>query len=160
MLEVHSPIGNIFDEGFEDLEHEDFERLKISRTEIEKRVLRKQTDCGTDIGFKLDPGVRLRHGDIIKNKDSKIIVEQLPERVISVRFADKTPTDIKILLGHMIGNMHRPISIQHEEILIPILADSEKDTFSKIIGHLIHHIEMKIDQRVFISQSGVTPHGH
>ncbi len=160
MLEVHSPIGNIFDEEFRDLQNSDFERLKISRIELEKRILRKQTDCGTDVGFKLDPGVRLRHGDIIKNKDSKIIVDQLPERVISVRFKDASPTDVKILLGHMIGNMHRPISIQNEEILIPILADSEKDSFSKIIGNLIHHIELKIDQRIFISQSGVTPHEH
>ncbi|MFB5608378.1 MAG: urease accessory protein UreE [Candidatus Nitrosomaritimum yanchengensis] len=160
MLEVHAPIGNILDEEFKDLQNEDFERLKISRTELEKRILRKQTDCGTDIGFKLDPGVRLRHGDIIKNKDSKIIVEQLPERVISVKFKETAPTDVKILLGHLIGNMHRPISIHHEEILIPILADSEMDSFSKIIQNLIHHIEMKIDSRVFIPQSGVTPHEH
>lgn len=160
MLEVHSPIGNIFDEEFQDLQNSDFERLKISRTELEKRILRKETDCGTDVGFKLDPGVRLRHGDIIKNKDSKIIVEQLPERVISVKFKETAPIDVKILLGHMIGNMHRPISIHHEEVLIPILADSEMDSFAKIIHHLVPHLEMKIDQRIFISQSGVTPHEH
>ncbi|MDH3610901.1 MAG: Urease accessory protein [Nitrosopumilus sp.] len=160
MLEVHAPIGNIFEEEFKDLQNGDSERLRISRIELEKRILRKQTDCGTDLGFKLDPGVRLRHGDIIKNKDSKIIVEQLPERVISVKFKENTTSDVKVLLGHMIGNMHRPISIRKEEVLIPILADSERDTFSKIIGHLIDHIELKIDQRVFISQSGVTPHEH
>ena len=160
MLEVHAPVGNIFDEEFKELQNEDFERLKISRTELEKRILRKQTDCGTDIGFKLDPGVRLRHGDIIKNKDSKIIVEQLPERVISVMFKENAPTDVKILLGHMIGNMHRPISIHHGEILIPILADSEMESFAKIIHHLVHYLEMKIDNRVFISQSGVTQHEH
>jgi len=160
VLEVHAPIGNIFEEEFKDLQNGDSERLRISRIELEKRILRKQTDCGTDLGFKLDPGVRLRHGDIIKNKDSKIIVEQLPERVISVKFKENTTSDVKVLLGHMIGNMHRPISIRKEEVLIPILADSERDTFSKIIGHLIDHIELKIDQRVFISQSGVTPHEH
>lgn len=160
MLEVHAPIGNIFDEEFRDLQNKDFERLKISRMELEKRILRKQTDFGTDIGFKLDPGVRLRHGDIIKNKDSKIIVEQMPEKVISVKFKETAPVDFKILLGHMIGNMHRPISIHNEEILIPILADSEMDSFSKIIHHLVHHIKMKIENRVFIPHSGVTSHEH
>ena len=77
MLKVNSPIGNIFlDKEFDDLKNEKFERLKISRLDLEKRILRKKTDRGTDIGWNLDPGVRLRPGDVFKNEDQKIVLEQ------------------------------------------------------------------------------------
>ena len=63
MLEVSSPIGNIFlDKGFDELKSKNFERLKISRMELEKRILRRKTDRGTDVGLNLEPGVKLRHG--------------------------------------------------------------------------------------------------
>ena len=47
MLEINSPVGNIFlDEGFNDLKEGNFERLRISRMELEKRILRRMTDTG------------------------------------------------------------------------------------------------------------------
>jgi len=81
VLEVNLPVGNIFlDEGFDDLKNGNFEKLKISRMELEKRILRRMTDRGTDVGLNLESGVRLRHGDVLKNGDTKIVVEQLPEK--------------------------------------------------------------------------------
>ncbi len=54
MLEVNSSVGNIFlDEGFDDLKSGNFEKLKISRIELEKRILRRKTDRGTDVGLNL-----------------------------------------------------------------------------------------------------------
>jgi len=127
VLEVNSPVGNIFlDEGFDDLKNGNFEKLKISRMELEKRILRRKTDRGTDIGLNLESGVKLRHGDVIKNGDMKIVIEQLPEKIITVRLKDKKMTDVMVLLGHIIGNRHRPISINTDKISFPIQADSEK----------------------------------
>ena len=121
MLKVNSPIGNIFlDKEFDDLKNEKFERLKISRLDLEKRILRKKTDRGTDVGWNLDPGVRLRPGDVFKNEDQKIVLEQLPEKVISVKIKTKTKPEVMFLLGHIVGNRHRPVSLQGEEILFPI----------------------------------------
>ncbi|HJJ22299.1 MAG TPA: Urease accessory protein [Nitrosopumilus sp.] len=160
MLEVNSPIGNIFlDEGFDDLKSKNVERLVISRMELEKRILRRKTDRGTDIGLKLDPGIRLRHGDVIKNGDTKIVVEQLPEKVISVRLKTKN-MDVMILLGHIIGNRHRPISIQKEEILFPIQADSEKEVFTKLFQSIINYIEMTVEEKIFSPHSGADIHEH
>ena len=45
--------------------------------------------------------------------------------------------DVMTLLGHIIGNRHRPISIQSEEILFPIQADSEKEVFTKLFQNII-----------------------
>ncbi len=161
MLEVNLPVGNIFlDEGFDDLKNGNFEKLKISRMELEKRILRRKTDRGTDVGLNLEPGVKLRHGDVIKNGDMKIVVEQLPEKIITVRIKDKKMTDVMILLGHIIGNRHRPISIKNEEISFPIQADSEKEVFTKLFQSIINHIEMTVEEQIFSPQSGADVHEH
>jgi len=161
VLEVNSPIGNIFlDEGFDDLKNGNFEKLKISRMELEKRILRRKTDCGTDVGLNLEPGLKLRHGDVIKNGDMKIVVEQLPEKIITVRLKNKKMTDVMVLLGHIIGNRHRPISIKSDEISFPIQADSEKEVFTKLFQSIIKHIEMTVEERIFSPHSGADVHEH
>ncbi len=161
MLEVNSPVGNIFlDEGFDDLKSGNFEKLRISRMELEKRILRRKTDRGTDIGLNLDSGVKLRHGDVIKNGDMKIVVEQLPEKIITVRLKNKEMTEIMVLLGHIIGNRHRPVSIKNNEISFPIQADSEKEVFTKLFQSIIDHIEMTVEEQIFSSHSGADTHEH
>ncbi len=161
MLEVNLPIGNIFlDEGFDDIKNGNFEKLKISRMELEKRIFRRKTDRGTDVGLNLDPGVKLRHGDVIKNGDMRIVVEQLPEKIITVRLKNKKMTDVMVLLGHIIGNRHRPISIKNNEISFPIQADSEKEVFTKLFQSIINHIEMTVEERIFSPHSGADVHEH
>lgn len=161
MLEVSVPIGNIFlDKEFDELKNNNFERLKLSRTELEKRILRRKGDLGTDIGLKLEPGIKLRHGDVINNKDTKILVEQLPEKVIVVKPKTKNLVDVMVLLGHIIGNRHRPISINGDEISFPIQADSEKDVFVKLFQNIISHLEIKIEEQIFLPSTGADVHEH
>ncbi len=161
MLEVNLPVGNIFlDEGFDDLKSGNFEKLKISRMELEKRILRRKTDRGTDVGLNLESGVKLRHGDVIKNGDMEIVVEQLPEKIITVRLKNKKMTDVMVLLGHIIGNRHRPISIKNDEISFPIQADSEKEVFTKLFQSIINHIELTVEERIFYPHSGADVHEH
>jgi urease accessory protein len=161
VLEVNSPVGNIFlDEGFDDINSGNFEKLKISRMELEKRILRRKTDRGTDVGLNLKSGIKLRHGDVIKNGDTKIVVEQLPEKIITVRLKNKKMTDVMVLLGHIIGNRHRPISIKSDEISFPIQADSEKEVFTKLFQSIINHIEMTVEERIFLPHTGADVHEH
>jgi len=161
VLKVNSPVGNIFlDEGFDDLKSGNFEKLRISRMELEKRILRRKTDRGTDVGLNLEPGVKLRHGDVIKNGDMEIVVEQLPEKIITVRLKNKEMTEVMVLLGHIIGNRHRPVSIKKDEISFPIQADSEKEVFTKLFQSIINHIEMTVEERIFSPHSGADIHEH
>jgi len=161
VLEVNAPIGNIFHgEAVDDLIEGDFEKLKISRIELEKRILRKTTDRGTDVGLKLEPGIKLRHGDIFKNGGKKIVVEQLPEKVISVKLKATNNSEVMVLLGHIIGNRHRPISIQGEEILFPIQADSEKEVFTKLFHSIANYIEITVEEQIFSPHSGADVHEH
>ncbi len=161
MLEVNASIGNIFlDEEFDELKSGNFERLKLSRIELEKRILRKKADQGTDVGLKLDPGVKLCHGDVINNGNMKIVVEQLPEKVISVKLKTKSMVEVMVILGHIIGNRHRPISIQREVISFPIQADSEKEVFTKLFQSIINHIEITVEEQIFSPHSGANVYEH
>ena len=122
--------------------------------------MRRKTDRGTDVGLNLEPGIKLRHGDVIKNGDMKIVVEQLPEKIITVRLKNKKMADVMLLLGHIIGNRHRPISIKGDEVSFPIQADSEKDVFTKLFQNIINHIEITIEEKIFFPHSGADIHEH
>ena len=161
MLMASSPVGNIFsDEEFADLKNKNFERLQISRLELEKRILRRKTDRGTDVGLNLEQGVKLCNGDVIKNGDSVIVIEQLPEKVITVKLKTTSTASVAVLLGHIIGNRHRPISIQSKEISFPIQADSEMAVFAELFENIIKYIEMNIEEQVFSANSGADIHEH
>ena len=157
MININSILGNIFKETR--LESTNFEKLTISRIDLEKRILRKKTDLGTDIGINLDSGIKLQHGDIIGNNETKIIVEQIPEKVISVKLKENNE-NIAILLGHIIGNRHRPIAIKDKIILFPIQEDSELEIFQRLFKEIIDHIELKIVEEIFLPHTSADVHEH
>ena len=157
MININSILGNIFKETSS--ESTNFEKLIISRIDLEKRILRKKTDLGTDIGINLDSGIKLQHGDIIGNNETKIIVEQIPEKVISVKLKENNE-NIAILLGHIIGNRHRPIAIKEKVILFPIQEDSELEIFQRLFKEIINHIELKIVKEVFLPHTSADVHEH
>ena len=128
-------------------------------TNLEKRILRKKTDLGTDIGINLDSGIKLQHGDIIGNNETKIIVEQIPEKVISVKLKENNE-NIAILLGHIIGNRHRPIAMKDKVILFPIQDDSELEIFQRLFKEIIDHIELKIEEEIFLPHTSADVHEH
>ena len=161
MLKIHSPIGNVFhDRKFANMNEGTYEVLKVSRIELEKRILRRMTQQGTDIGLSLEDGVKLRHGDVVGNEGHMIVIEQLPEKVIRIKVMNNNVKDVWILLGHIIGNRHRPISIEDEEVCFPILADSEIEIFSKLFSRIKEDIDMKIENRIFVPHSGADMHEH
>jgi len=157
VLNINSILGNIFKDT--NLEYESFEKLIISRIDLEKRILRKKTNLGTDVGINLNSSTKLQHGDIIGNHETKIIVEQMPEKIISVKLKENDEK-IAILLGHIIGNRHRPIAIKDKMILFPIQEDSELDIFQKLLKEIIDHIELKIEEEIFLPHTSADVHEH
>jgi len=157
MININSILGNIFKE--KNFEEKNFEEIKISRIDLEKRILRKKTDLGTDIGINLDSSIKLQHGDIIGNDETKIIVKQIPEKVISVKLKENNQ-NIAIILGHIIGNRHRPIAIEDKTILFPIQEDSELEIFQRLFKDIIDHIELKIEEKIFFPHTSADVHEH
>ena len=165
MLIVNTVLGNIYKDDQLAKKIEDskvqgkFRRLLLSRVEMEKTRLRKKTDDGFDIGFVLEPGTKLQHGDIISESDETILIEQLPEKILTVKFKDNNP-ELLLLVGHIIGNRHRPISINNKTISFPIHDDSEMELFERLFHEVIDKIDLTVDEQRFISHVGMDIHEH
>jgi len=157
VLNINSILGNIFKDT--SIEYASFEKLMISRIDLEKKILRKKTNLGTDVGINLNSSTKLQHGDIIGNHETKIIVEQMPEKIISVKLKENDEK-IAILLGHIIGNRHRPIAIKDKMILFPIQEDSELEIFERLLKEIIEHIELKIKEEIFLPHTSADVHEH
>lgn len=162
MLKITSIAGNIFQNNkFKSLKDGNFERLKVSRIELEKNRIRRETNTGTDVGLILDPGTTLQNGDVLVEGQKTIVVEQLPEKVIALRIKKEVnPTELLVLIGHIIGNRHRPFSIKNGVIFFPIQADSELEVFQRLFSEIISEIELSIENQVFRPHSGANVHEH
>ena len=165
MLIVNTILGNMYKDDQLAKKIEDskvqgkFRRLLLSRIEMEKTRLRKKTDDGFDIGFVLEPGTKLQHGDVISESDETILIEQLPEKILIVKFKENRK-DLFLLVGHIIGNRHRPISIRNETISFPIHDDSEMELFERLFHEVIHEIDLSIDEQCFIPHTSMDVHEH
>ena len=165
MLIVNSILVNMYkdshlEEKIEDAKQcQKFRRLVLSRTDMEKSRLRKKTDDGLDVGFVLEPGTRLHHGDIISESGETILIEQLPEKILVVKFKENDK-NLFLLVGHIIGNRHRPISIKNETISFPIHDDSEMELFERLFHQVIGKIDLSIEEQRFIPRVGMDVHEH
>ena len=165
MLIVNTILGNMYkdDQLAKKIEvskeQGKFRRLLLSRIEMEKTRLRKKTDDGFDIGFVLEPGTKLQHGDVISGSNETILIEQLPEKTLTVKFKENRK-DLFLLVGHIIGNRHRPISIRNETISFPIHDDSEMELFERLFHEVIHKIDLSIDEQCFIPHTSMDVHEH
>ena len=165
MLIVNTVLGNIYKDDQLAKKIEDskelgkFKRLLLSRIEMEKSRLRKKTDDGFDIVFILEPGTKLQHGDVISESDETILIEQLPEKTLTVKFK-QNDKNLFLLVGHIIGNRHRPISIRNETISFPIHDNSEMELFERLFHEVIHEIDLSIDEQRFIPHMSMDVHEH
>ena len=165
MLIVNTVLGNIYKDSklakkIEDAKQQGkFRRLILSRTEMEKSRLRKKTDDGFDIALALDLGTKLQHGDIISESTETILIEQLPEKILIVKFRENDKA-LFLLIGHIIGNRHRPISIKNECISFPIHDDSEMELFERLFHEVIDKIDLSIEEQRFIPHVSMDVHEH
>ncbi len=125
------------------------ERVFVSRIEMEKLRLRRTTDGGTDVGLVLEPGSRLHHGDVLA-EDRFIVVEQLPEKVATVRVRKGDPekmVKIAALVGHAIGNRHRPTAVDRVTISFPLQVESEVQVFRQLLPA---EVKIRVEEKVFL----------
>jgi urease accessory protein len=64
------------------------------------------------------------------------------------------------LLGHIIGNRHRPIGFENDSILFPIQADSEIEVFERLFKEIINDIEMNVEEKIFLPHKSADVHEH
>ena len=134
------------------------ERLFMTRTDMDKVRIRRKTDKGTDIGIVLERWIRLRHGDVLDVGGKVILIEQMPEQVISVfvRKASAAKTaKAAFLAGHAIGNRHRPIAVGKGKVSFPIQDPSELHLFQSLMPK---GVKLKVSREIFVPSGEVHHH--
>ena len=168
MLLINSILGNAYrDSNLKEkienaTQNRTIKQLSLSRIDMEKSRLRTKTDDGTEIGLSLEPGTTLDHGDVLEINSNLIITHQLPEKIISVKVSDDHhSSSIRVQLGHIIGNRHRPLSITSDgSVLFPIHDENEVELFEKLFSEIIHHISMTVEDKIFVPNQGMDVHEH
>lgn len=141
------------------------ETIRISRSEAQRVRMRKTSDKGTDIAIMLPQNTHIKHGDVLLlDNDRIIVVEVQPERVAVIAIENNIAShhllEIAAKVGHTIGNLHRPIKIENNNIILPIQAESELDLLKKIIGSITEHINITSTTMVFEAEVGAEVHEH
>lgn len=138
------------------------EKITLSRLESERVRMRKTTDKGSDVVIILPAGSpRLRHGDILSfaaaggqggtatssSSSTMIVVEIEPENVGVIQIAGGDARTAA-LVGHAIGNLHRPIKVQDgTTIYFPVQTDDEAAMIERQLAHL--HVKIGRARMVF-----------
>ena len=126
----------------------------LARDESEKSRMRKVSDKGTEVALIMPSGSCLNDGDVVLVDDEKmIIVKRKSESVGLVTILHNTSNEnllkTAVKIGHIIGNLHRPLRIEGNRIYFPIQALSEIDLFEKLFANLRDHLEIKSDDMIF-----------
>ena len=107
----------------------------------------------------MERGSKLQHGDILNHGESFIVIYQTPEKVITVKTKEDS-FELMVLLGHIIGNRHRPISLEDRTVTFPIQAESELEVFQRLFTPIIEKIEMNIEEKIYMPDQRMNVHEH
>ena len=171
MITITSVVGNVrsdkkLGDAYERLDGEKkVERVLLSRMEAQRSRMRKTSNVGTDIAISLDRGSMLKHGDVLL-ADAKrmIVIEYEPEDVLGFKIKDGLSSDEKIAiaikLGHIIGNLHRPICTKGNTTYMPIQSESEIANIKMNLAPIIAYIDILHTKIIFEPEEGTEVHTH
>jgi len=106
------------------------ERLLVGSHDAAKRRLRGTTDADTDVAVDLERGSHLRHGAVLADDGSRIVVveRRLEEAMVVQLSPGLEPGELlaqAVLLGHAFGNQHVPVEVEDGEVRVPITTSRE-----------------------------------
>jgi urease accessory protein len=141
------------------------ETINVSRLESTRVRMRKLSNKGTDVALTLPSGTTLRDGDVVAlAEDKMIVVQREPESVAAIELKEDSHIDelveLGIVVGHRIGNLHRPIMLEGRTIFFPIQADSELETFNRLFAPMKEHLVITKTSRVFEPTEEIEEHDH
>lgn len=141
------------------------EMVVVARTDAQRSRMRRRSDRGTDVAITLDDGHGLRHGDVlVATKDRMIIVEYEPEEVLVFEVKDSVSgeerVEVAVRLGHMIGNLHRPVSTRRGRVVMPLQTGAEAENIVRALEPLMDQLEVRRAREVFEPAEGASGHAH
>lgn len=141
------------------------EEIQLSRLEADRIRVRKLSNKGTDLALTMIPGSHINDGDVVFLTEEKmVIVKRESENVAIISLNSDISTkqilETAIKLGHIIGNMHRPIKVTNNKVYFPIQSNSEIELFKKLFNNLRQDIDIKNENIIFEPGLGCDIHGH
>lgn len=141
------------------------DRVRMTRAELERSRFRKTTEGGADIAVSLPPGTALRDGDVLDGGGGRlIVVEQAPEKILTARprRGGGGGAAAAFLVGHAVGNRHRPIAVSGDgaSISFPVQSDSEAGLFEALFARVDGGVELEVSEEVFRPHEGADVRGH
>lgn len=133
--------------------------ISLDRVQMQKSRIRRQSKKGYDMGIDLPVGMTLYNGIILQGDGHMVTIQQMPELVCVIQMPTNAAPSTLVLLGHILGNLHRPIDIQNNQILLPIQDASEEATFRRILNRLDID-DIAVEKRVFVPHSSANVSGH
>lgn len=110
---IQKVIGNIDDDHTLSKQRE---WIELDWEELNKRILRKTTDQGTDVAISFEQNPSLRYGDLLyEDEEKQIAVRTKVEKVIVI--TPKTITEMG-RAAFELGNRHTPCLISESEIIV------------------------------------------
>lgn len=137
----------------------DLDVISLNRTEMQKSRIRRRSKKGHDMGIDLPAGTTLYDGAILQGDGHIVAIQQIPELVIAIHVPSSIEPSTLVLLGHTLGNLHRPIDIQNNRILLPIQDVSEESTFRHMLNTLNIH-DISVEEQIFVPHSNANVSGH
>ncbi|NYF25621.1 urease accessory protein UreE [Sporosarcina sp. JAI121] len=111
---IEKVIGNVGNE--EEITGKKTEWIELDWEELSKRILRTETDQGTDVALKLNQEEALQYGDLLFEDDTRrIAVRTKMEPVIVV--SPKNMTEMG-KTAFELGNRHTPALIEENEVIV------------------------------------------
>lgn len=171
MIHINKIIGNINSDSdlgkkYQTmLKNDKVEKIQVSRFEADRTRIRKLSNKGTDLALTMEPGSHINDGDVVLLTEEKMIITKRDlENIVIVSLNSDISTqqtlETSIKLGHIIGNMHRPIKVTNNKVYFPIQSDSEIELFKKLFHNLSKNIDIKNENMIFEPDLGYDIHGH
>jgi urease accessory protein len=147
------------------LKKDKVEKIQVSRLEADRIRIRKVSNKGTDLALTLTPGSHIYDGDVVLLAEEKMVIAKRESENVAILSLDNDVSaeqilDTAIRLGHIIGNMHRPIRVANNKVYFPIQSNSEIELFKKLLHNLRQNIDIKTENIIFEPDQGYDIHGH
>lgn len=116
---------------------QDIETVTLEWFELDRRMLRKTTDRGREIGIVLEAPLRLRQGDVLQGSSDIIAVEVACALALVIE-----PADMKQMaqICYELGNRHAVVFLEGEQVLVPF-DPTIAELFKKL--NILHKTEQR-----------------
>lgn len=114
ILIIEKIIGNLKDI---EVNNRSLDTIDVEWYEVNKKILKKDTASGKEIGIRLSEHKKINDGDILYMDDREIIAVNIPESE-AILIEPKSMVDMGTMC-YEIGNQHVPLFLTESSIMIP-----------------------------------------